>query len=103
MKFPGYVPQRDIDGADGGHYRTLAPVVARHVIHPMPEDFDIERIGADEQRFQRLVDRRRRDLRRLESLGESLAPAGEALVRDDFQQGGRTLFYPALRKCEWFA
>ena len=100
MKLSGNVPERDIHRADARHHRTLATKVARHVVHAMPEYFDVERIRADKQGLERLVDHRRRDLRRFESLGERLAPSGNALVSEDFNQCGGALPDPALGKSE---
>ena len=48
VKLAGDVPQRDVDGADRRDHRALAAVVARHVVHPVPQHFGVERIGADD-------------------------------------------------------
>src|SRR5258706_3150992 len=102
MKLSRNVPERDVYCADTGHHGALASVITGHVIHAMPEHFDVERVGTDEQGLQRLVDYRGRDLRRLESLRKGFAPARDAFISEDFEQRGRALFHPALRKCEGF-
>src|SRR5258708_19794275 len=66
------------------------------------EDLYMERMRANQQGLQGFGDHRGRNLRRLQPLGERLAPAADAFVREDLQQGGRTLSDPALGKCKRF-
>ena len=92
------VPAGDVERADRTDERAFLAVVARVVIHPVPEHFGLERIGADRERRERVLDGGRGDLRRLQSLAERLAPADEAFVRAHFDERGRAGLYPALRE-----
>ena len=100
IELAGDVPQRDVDRADRGHDRAFAAVVARHVIHAVPQHFGVERIGAGDERPQRLVDDSGGDLGRLQPLRERLAPAGDAFVGYHLDQRGGALAHPALRERE---
>ena len=96
------VPERDVDRADRGDHRSLAAVVARHVVHAVPQHLGVERIAADHQRPQRVLDHRGGDLGRLEPLRECLAPPDQPIVGDDLEQRGGALPDPPLRERERF-
>ena len=51
------VPQRDVHGADGHHPDALPPERHRPAVHVLPEELDVERIRADEQRREVQIDR----------------------------------------------
>ena len=96
----GDVPEGDVDRADRGGHGALATVVAGHVIHAVPQHLDVERVRTDQQRTQRRIDHGGRDLRRLEPLGERLAPACDAFVGDDLDDRRGPAAHPALRERE---
>ena len=94
------VPQRNIQRADGRHHRALAPVVSSGVVHAVPQHFGGERVGSQQQRLERMLDRRCRYFGRLQALGKGLAPADQARVGENLNQGGAALAHPALGECE---
>jgi hypothetical protein len=96
----GKVPDRDVDRADRRDDRSLAAVIARRVVHPVPQDLGRERVLADQQRRERVLDDRGRDLRRLEALRERLAPADRAVVGFDLDDRRAAPRDDALRKRE---
>ena len=95
------IPQRDVDARERAHHRALLPVVARVVVHAVPEHLDVARVGTEQDGLQRMLDCRGRDLRRLQTHADRLAPAGQAAVGDDLDQGCAARLHPALRKCKW--
>ena len=87
VMFAGDVPQGNIHGADGRDHGAFAAVVAGLVIHLVPQHFRRERVGADQQRLQRKFNGGGRNLRRFQALVERFAPADDAIVRGDFDDG----------------
>ena len=73
------VPQRDVHGADRHHPDALPPERHRLSIHVLPEELDVERVLADEQRRQVEIDRLLRQPRRQ----RGVADADVAGVRED--------------------
>ena len=55
-RLPGDVPQGVVDGADGVEGQALAPVVEARAPHDVPEAFDLERVLAEEESFQVILD-----------------------------------------------
>ena len=51
------VPQRDVHRADRSHANALAPERHRPAVHVLPQEFDVPRIGADQQRLEIQIDR----------------------------------------------
>nr|AIF26358.1 putative mandelate racemase [uncultured bacterium fosmid pJB190D12_contig II] len=96
------VPERDVDRADRGDHRSLAAVVARHVVHAVPQHLGVERIAPHDERAQRVLDHRGCDLRGLEPLRERLTPPDQPVVGDDFEQRGGALPDPPLRERKRF-
>src|SRR5690348_2468316 len=62
--FSQNVPDGDIDGADGRHANSFSAEGHRLAIHQLPNKFRVERIFADQQRFQVDIDHLFRDSRR---------------------------------------
>jgi hypothetical protein len=100
VELAGDVPQGGVHRVDAGNDRAFAAVVARAVVHVVPQHFDVEWVVVDDQRLQRMFDQRSRNLRRLQALREGLAPADEAVVGEQLDQGGAALSHPALQESE---
>ena len=76
------IPQRDVDRADRDHADALAAERHRLAIHVLPEEFDVPRIRADEQRREILIDHLLRDERRQRGVADADEPVvGEDLAR----------------------
>lgn len=96
------IPEGNIDRADGGDQCALASVVARVVIHAVPERTAQQRVFALDQWLQCVADGSGGDLGRLEPLAKRFPPALESGVCTNSDQRRRTLPDPALRKREGF-
>ncbi len=70
-RFAEDVPQRDVDGADRRHADALPPERHRLAIHVLPQELDVERIGADEQRLQIEIDRLLGETRRQRGVADA--------------------------------
>src|SRR5688500_20216204 len=63
----------------------------------MPENFGLQRVRSKNNFPQCMIDCRSRNLRRLQALAERLAPAGDAFVGLELDQGRAAAPHPALR------
>src|SRR5688500_3889324 len=66
----------------------------------MPENFGLQRVRSKNNFPQCMIDCRSGNLRRLQALAERLAPAGDAFVGLDLDQGRAAARHPALRERE---
>jgi hypothetical protein len=73
------IPERDVDGADRGHADALAAERHRLPVHVLPQELDVPRVGADQQRLQVQVDHLLGDPRR----ERGVADADETVVGPD--------------------
>jgi len=61
------IPERDVDAADAAHHSSLPAVVARAVVHAMPEHLRLARIATDQHGREHGPDCRRGDVPRLQA------------------------------------
>src|SRR5205085_863198 len=94
------VPAGDVERADRADERAFLAVVARVVVHAVPEHLGLERVGADDEWRERVPYGGRGDLRRLQPLAERLAPADDAFVGRHLDQRRAAALHPALGEGE---